>query len=126
MTEKEQELYEKFKENLVKDFILVPRNIGKNLMRPQDILEIVSQYFGCTPDEIKTRSRRKEHIYARQFYYKLAKDHTTSSFPFIAKHVNRVHACVLNGIKRLEGYIDTEPTTRKDYEVLKNIILQKK
>ena len=55
---------------------------------------------------LDVKSRRREHVYARAIYYKLAKDFTIEPLHAIGKEVNRNHATVVNGLKIFVNIID--------------------
>ncbi len=49
--------------------------------------------------DISTKSRRREIVYARDLYFKLARDYTNSSYSQIGKEVSRDHATAMHGYK---------------------------
>ncbi len=55
--------------------------------------------------EIDKDTRRAEYVEARAIYYKLLRENTYLSLDKIGKSVGRDHACVINGINRLEGWL---------------------
>lgn len=127
MNEKEKdELYNEFKKRLLNEFFLSPKTEHVGTLKPHDILSIVCKYFGLTENELSNKSREQSLLYARQFYYKLSREYTTAGWPMISSLVKKVHAVAYNGFNRINGYIETEPKTKADYENLKKIIEWKK
>jgi hypothetical protein len=52
------------------------------------------------------KCRRRENVYARAIYYKLAKEFTIEPLHKIGKEVKRNHATVVNGLKVFDNIID--------------------
>lgn len=71
-------------------------------MTQELIKNIVEEYFELN---IGKRTRKKEYIEARAIYYKLVREYTMMSLDATGKTVNTDHACVINGIRRLDGWL---------------------
>jgi hypothetical protein len=54
---------------------------------------------------IRTKSRKREIVYARVLYYRLCKDLTTHSLSEIGSALKKDHATVLHGLKNYEQMI---------------------
>lgn len=73
------------------------------------ILGEVSELSGITIEDLKSRSRKREVVITRQYYFKRSKEKTKSSLAAIGALVGKDHATVLHGIKAVEntyGMID--------------------
>ena len=56
--------------------------------------------------QIQEESRRRDVVYSRAIYYKLAKDYSGKSLAKIGKAVNKDHATVIHGLKLFENVIN--------------------
>ena len=63
--------------------------------------------------QIQEESRRRDVVYSRAIYYKLAKDYSGKSLAKIGKAVNKDHATVIHGLKLFENVIN--PKWEKQY-----------
>ena len=68
----------------------------------QLIYESITQSSGIN---LKTKSRKREVVWARNIYFYFAKKHTKASLDKIGKTVDKDHATVLHGIKRYHDNI---------------------
>jgi len=71
-------------------------------MKIEEILRLVELEI---EEELNTRSRKRELVYARAIYFKLARDITKRSYDSIGKLVGRDHASVLYGVKLFDTVI---------------------
>tara|TARA_R110000787_G_scaffold94579_1_gene197325 strand:+ start:413 stop:817 length:405 start_codon:yes stop_codon:yes gene_type:complete len=71
-------------------------------MKIEEILRLVELDVHA---DLNTKSRKRELVYARAIYFKLAKDMTKRSCDSIGKLVSRDHASVLHGIKLFDNVI---------------------
>ena len=87
-------------------------------MRLEKILEIVEKE---TNFDLNVKKRKRELVYSRAVYFKLAREHTKESLHRIGRLVNKDHATALHGIKVFEEqileYSDAEPY----YEIYKKL-----
>lgn len=82
--------------------------------RLRSVLKEVSNITGVSVDDMRSSSRKREVVEARQFYFKKAKDSTKASFSAIGKIVHRDHSTVIYGI----SVVDTVEVVRERYEEL--------
>lgn len=108
-------------EKTISKFGLIIENYKSEFQRSSDekilsqILEIVSCVSNISIGEIKSRSRKRHILPARQLYYYYSRKHTIFSLKLIGKYCGyRDHTTVMNGIKKHEddmsmpiGYLDT-------------------
>lgn len=75
------------------------------------IREIIEREYGFKLD---TKSRQRKYVEARSFYYKFVREytrHTTDglhSLQKVADTLNKHHGTVINGLNRLDGFLDTK------------------
>jgi chromosomal replication initiation ATPase DnaA len=93
----------------------------------EEIIKIVSTYTGIPLESLKGKSRQAEIIKARMICYKLMRGEKNYkkygsinhgyriSLASIGMYFNKDHATVLNGIVKLNNYLETEPETKKMY-----------
>jgi len=91
-------------------------------MKLEKIREIVEN---STKLNIKVKTRKRELVYSRAVFFKLAKAHTRESLSSIGKSVKKDHATVLHGIKVFDEQISVYKDTQeylKIFERIDNII----
>ena len=71
-------------------------------MKIEEILRLVELDVHA---DLNTKSRKRELVYARAIYYKLARDLTLRSYDSIGKLVSRDHSSVLHGIRLFDTVI---------------------
>jgi len=81
-----------------------------------DIVRLVSEKTNIPEEIIKSKERKREVLQPRQICHKLAKTFTNSSLETIGQKVGQKdHATVLNSIKTVNNYLDTEIGFRSLY-----------
>lgn len=79
------------------------------------IMKSTAKYFGITLEDLKSKSRKKEVVNARQMAMFLAKEHTQHSLKAIGYHFGgRDHATVIHAIRTVQG-------SMKDHKVNNDI-----
>jgi len=68
-----------------------------------DILRTVSILSHISIERLKEKTREREIVEKRQFYFKRARDHTKCSLAQIGRLVGKDHATVLHGIKAVNN-----------------------
>lgn len=85
-------------------------------MKNKDIIIKVSNEFGI---DITKKTRRREYLYARAVYYKLAQDIFKRSLTSIGKDIGLDHATVLHSINNVFPTMQMfEPSIIKKYNKL--------
>lgn len=80
------------------------------------ILEVVSNYYKVSEEDIKSQYRKMEIVEARRMFCYLSRMFTNKSLNKIGLMINRNHATVLHQFQNIVGYIDI-----KDKQVLSEI-----
>ena len=65
--------------------------------------------------QVQERTRRRDVVYSRAIYYKLANDYSGESLTKIGEVVGKDHATVIYGLKLFENVIN--PLWEKDYYI---------
>jgi chromosomal replication initiation ATPase DnaA len=87
---------------LIKDYrIAIKPKWDKDCL--DGILHVVSMETGIGVDEIISKCRKRHIVVARQLYFKMCKQYTSSTFKAIGDSIFRDHTTVLFGIKSI-GY----------------------
>lgn len=87
------------------------------------IQKAVSEYFDIPVDKMKSKSRKRETVQARQLAMYFSKQHTKSSLAVIGnKCGNKDHATVLHACKTIKNLIDTDKRFKKYVEDIDSII----
>lgn len=83
-------------------------------------LEKYANVLETTVAVLKSKSRKHEYVLLRQVIWKhLSKEH---SYLSIAKAFNRSHPTIMEGVKRINGYIDIKDNnTLRLMEVIKKL-----
>lgn len=88
-------------------------------MRQELIKKITEQYFKIN---IKRNTRKREYIEARAFYYKFCRMYTKDSLNIIGVSMGRDHACVINALDRLDGWLTYDKRLIAYYSELQRLI----
>ncbi len=67
-----------------------------------DIVRMVCEGFGISQDSLGSKSRKQDHVQARNAAFYLARKHTDLSLQDIGRNFNRTHSTVIKGITSLE------------------------
>lgn len=81
-----------------------------------NILEEVSYATGIPVEVLKAKTRKREIVEARQFYFKRAKLYTKSSLALIGSLVNKDHATVMHGIKTVNNIVQVKERYEEIFE----------
>jgi len=84
------------------------------------VLDIVQNFFQV---DIKEKTRKREHVLARSFCYKLLRENTKMTLSEIAKLFNKNHATVLHNLRQLNGYLEYDHSISTDYLSLNSLLI---
>lgn len=96
-----------------------------------DILAQVTEHYGITPEELFTRTRKREIVFPRQLFFYLCCRYTKKSQDYIGKISERYgikkydHATVLHGRNSIQNYIDTDREKRLEILYFKPVMHDK-
>jgi chromosomal replication initiator protein len=78
---------------------------------------VICDEFGVTMDEIKSKTRKQNVVYARQFYiYFMWEKNLIRTKLNLAKSINRTHATVIYAITKLEHWVNCYDDVKHIYE----------
>ncbi|MCD7709328.1 MAG: chromosomal replication initiator protein DnaA [Clostridiales bacterium] len=90
---------------------------------PQLIIEVVSEHFNLTVDQMISKKRSKEFSKPRQIAMYLCKNMTDRPLDAIGQLLgNRDHSTIIHGIKRISEEYETDEATRNLIETIKKKI----
>ena len=105
--------------------------IEKIVQTPQNeitvakISKVVCDYFKIAPEQIASKSRKREVAQARQIAMYLSRTLTNTSLSYIGSQIGgRDHATVLHSYNTVSDLIDTDRTFKKYISDLKRILCQ--
>jgi chromosomal replication initiator protein len=98
------------------------KNFVKNVSREisiEYIQKLVCDYFGISIDQVKSKTRKREIVQARQISMYFAKDLTKSSLKTIGMHFGgRDHSTVIHACQTVNDLIETDKKFKADVEEL--------
>lgn len=87
------------------------------------IAQKVSDYYNIDPEQLFTKSRKREISDARQMVMYLAKRHVKMPVTAIGTRLSRTHATVLHAMRNIEERLTMEATLRSDVEKIEASLL---
>lgn len=92
-------------------------------MKVQMFISKVCEYFNIAPEFLfeNNKCRKPEFVAIRHFVFLFLKQYTKLSLANIGSVFEKDHATVLNSIKKINGYIETEAYTKLQYDELNQI-----
>lgn len=100
---------------ILKNFV---RNVSKEISI-EYIQKLVCDYFGISIDQVKSKTRKREIVQARQISMYFAKDLTKSSLKTIGMHFGgRDHSTVIHACQTVNDLIETDKKFKLDVDEL--------
>ena len=101
--------------NLARKIVGNLSSYEKKSVTIDNIIKVVSEYYGVEVSAINTRSRKREVVLVRQVAMFLAKKHLDMSTSKIGQYVgNRDHATVLHACKTITNLAETDKQFRNE------------
>lgn len=97
--------------------------INRRQINFEMIAQEVSAYYKIEPDQLFTKSRRREISDARQMVMFLAKKHAKMGLKAIGSRLSRTHATVLYAYRNIEERLPLEKRLQDDLSKLESAIL---
>jgi len=92
----------------------------------EHVIEVISKELNVKPSELKSKTRAKNVVEARQICIYLTKQLTQNSMPKIAAFFNlKDHSAISKNIKKINELIQTDEILKIKIEELKNKITKK-
>lgn len=96
----------------------------KTLLTPQYIIDFVCGYYRTPIDVVFTKTRKVEICLVRQIIQYLMHKHCSFGSAEIGKKTGgRDHATVLNSIKRIKDYLDSNRVFAEEMELLESELI---
>ena len=81
-----------------------------------DIVDYVCDIYHLTPDQLSSKSRKRQFVLARNTAFLLARQHTDLSLADIGTRFNRRHSTVVKGITTLERHLSLQTPLGRELE----------
>ena len=81
-----------------------------------DIVTYVCDVYRLSPDQLKSKSRKRQLVLARNTAFLLARQHTDLSLADIGNRFNRRHSTVVKGITSLEKHLSLKTPLGRELE----------
>ena len=88
-----------------------------------NIMETVCLYYNVDEKDVLSKSRLFELVTARHMFCILARRHTSSSYIYIGKYINRNHATVIHGENKINTLYTVDKDTRRELNTLEMLII---
>ena len=96
---------------------------GAREVSVDSILDLVSNYFKVSVDQVKGQTRKRHVVIARQISMHLAKEHTETSLKKIGTYFgNRDHSTVIYSCRTVRDLMDTDEDFRRDVRELDRLV----
>ncbi|MHC1789652.1 DnaA ATPase domain-containing protein [Solidesulfovibrio sp.] len=82
----------------------------------EDIVTYVCDVYRLSPDQLKSKSRKRQFVLARNTAFLLARQHTDLSLADIGNRFNRRHSTVVKGITALEKHLSLKTPLGRELE----------
>lgn len=107
-------------EDALKD-VIYPDQIRE--VTPQLIIDVVSEHFNVSKEDITSKKRNSEYVLPRQIIMYLCRSMTDVSLQNIGKLLSKKdHTTVLHGINKIENKMATDEELRNKIEIIKKKI----
>ena len=80
------------------------------------LAEYTSRIFNCTVDEMRSRTRKREVVNARQVCMSVMRDFTILSYAMIGSYFNLDHSTAIHAIKTVKNLYDTDKIFRSQVD----------
>ena len=97
--------------------------VFKNASSPTKLLSITAQHLHISVEEIKSTSRNREAVEARQIVFKILKDEDGRKYAKIGMMFEKNHATIIHGVKSMSNLIKLYPPMKRRYDKIKEAYL---
>lgn len=80
------------------------------------ILNYICYYFGVTPEILRGKSRKRDHVYPRQIVVYLLRKYKNLSLEKAGSVVLKGHATAYYSVKQIQSLIKTDKSVKKEIE----------
>ena len=104
----------------LKDIINAPRQANLSM---DNIIRVVAEYFGFTPNDLKGKKRSQNIVFPRQLAMYIGREMTDYSTTELGQEFGgRDHTTVMHSIDKIKGKLITDPTLETTMESVKRSI----
>lgn len=86
------------------------------------IVKVVQNYYKVDEDYFRRKTRKYEIVFPRQIAMYLIKKNTKLSLYSIGEKFGKNHATIINGLKRISGYIQVDKKVKKQVKDIQDTI----
>lgn len=107
--------------NEVKD--LVKNNVKKKkVMKVEEVVQIVSDYYGIDEENVYKKIRKKEFVKPRQLIMYILREDFKISFPTIGEKLGgRDHTTVMHSCDKVRGELEDNPQLTTDLDAIRSM-----
>ncbi len=92
----------------------------KKTVTPKQVIQVVSEYFDISLEEVLGKSREKRLAFPRQIIMFLLREEMKSSYPTIGSELGgRDHTTAMHAHTKIAGMLDSDEKLQKDLELIK-------
>lgn len=92
----------------------------KKTVTPKQVIQVVSEYFDISLEEVLGKSREKRLAFPRQIIMYLLREEMKSSYPTIGSELGgRDHTTAMHAHTKIAGMVDNDEKLQKDLELIK-------
>lgn len=93
----------------------------KKILSVRKLMEIVSDFYNITVDDLLKQSRRKEYVKPRQIAMFLMRIQLENSFPSIGEHFGgRDHTTVMHAVDKISKLINEKESIKQEVDLIIN------
>jgi len=93
----------------------------KKVLSARKIMEIVSDFYNISVEDLLKQSRRKEYVKPRQIAMFLMREELENSFPSIGEHFSgRDHTTVMHAVDKIKTLIKEKESMKQEIDLIVN------
>lgn len=90
------------------NYIAIPGLRNTKKINADKVIDIVAMYFRTDAASIKKKNRKRELVTARHFCFFFLRKNTNLSLKTIGEQFTQDHTTVINGVQKIQGFLDIE------------------
>jgi chromosomal replication initiator protein len=95
----------------------------KTTRTPENVIEIVSNYYNTNPGLISGKTRRQDIVYPRQICIYVLRDFLNVSYQAIGEKLGgRDHTTIMHSYEKVKKEKETNPQINKELDEIKQIL----
>lgn len=92
------------------------------MIAPENIIKATAEVYGVSVEDIMGDSRKRRIAEARQMAMLLCHEKTVLDLTDIGIVFGRKHPTVIHAIRKVEGLLDFDRMTKRNYELINELI----